>query len=161
MRGQVLAAAILAAMALLPAACSGGDEAAQQAGDPEAPEGITVSDARLMLPPVSGNPAAVYFTIANSSGRDAMIRTANVQGAGIAALHQTATWNLQTDMQEVFQQPVPAGGSVAFEPGGLHVMANDLADTVAPGSTVQVTLTFVGGDKISFPAEVRAAGDER
>ena len=40
-------------------------------------------------------------------------------------------------------------------------MANDLADTVAAGSTADVTLTFVGGDKITFPAEVRAAGDER
>ena len=39
--------------------------------------------------------------------------------------------------------------------------AMDLADTVTAGSTAEVTLTFVGGDKLSFPAEVRAAGDER
>jgi len=161
MRGQVLAAAVLAAMALLPAACSGGDEPAQQSGDPDAPEGIAVIDARLLLPPVSGNPAAIYFDIANTSGRDVMIRAVNVQGAGTALLHTTATWNLQTDMQEVFQQPVVAGETVSFEPGGLHVMASELADTLVPGSTTEVTLTFVGGDKISFPAEVRAAGDER
>ena len=161
MRGRVLAAAVLAALALLPAACGGGEETAQQAGDPDAPEGIVVSNARLMLPPVSGNPAAVYFDIANHSGRDVMIRAANVQGAGMAMLHMTATWNLQTDMQEVVQQPVPAGETVSFAPGGLHVMASDLADTLAPGGTTEVTLTFVGGDKVSFPAEVRAAGDER
>ena len=159
--GRVLATAVLTAMALLPAACSGGDEGAEQTADPEAPEGITVSNARLMLAPVSGNPAAVYFDIANTSGRQVMIRSASVQGAGMAMIHQTATWNLKTDMQEVFQQPVPAGETVSFAPGGLHVMANDLADTAAPGGTAEVTLTFVGGDKISFPAEVRAAGDER
>jgi hypothetical protein len=40
-------------------------------------------------------------------------------------------------------------------------MAMDLAETVAAGGEAEVTLTFVGGDKFSFPAEVRAAGDER
>jgi len=161
MRGRVLAAAIAAAMALSTAACGGGDQAAEQAGDPDAPEGITVSNARLMLPPVSGNPAAVYFDIANSSDRDVMIRAVHVEGAGMAMLHTTATWNLQTDMQEVFQQPVPKGETVSFAPGGLHVMASDLANSITAGSTAEVTLTFVGGDKVSFPAEVRAAGDER
>jgi len=148
-------------MALLPIACSGGQEAQEQAANPDAPEGLTVSNARMMLAPVSGNPAAVYFDITNDSDRPVMIRSVSVEGAGTAALHQTATWNLQTDMQEVFQQPVPAGETVSFEPGGLHVMARDLSDPIVPGGTAEVTLTLVGGDKISFPAEVRAAGDER
>ena len=47
------------------------------------------------------------------------------------------------------------------KPGGTHVMAMDLADTLAAGGETEVTVTFVGGDKVSFPAEVRAAGDER
>jgi copper(I)-binding protein len=157
----VLAAVAAAGLALSVAACGGGEEAAEQSGAPEAPEGITVSNARLMLPPVSGNPAALYFDIANGSEREVMIRAAHVEGAGMAMLHTTATWNLKTDMQEVVQQPVPAGETVSFEPGGLHVMVSDLGEAIAPGSTAEVTLTFVGGDKISFPAEVRAAGDDR
>jgi copper(I)-binding protein len=157
----VLAAAALAGMALLPAACGSEQAAQEQSPNPDAPEGITVSDARLMLAPVSGNPAALYFEIANNSGREVMIRSASVEGAGMAMLHQTATWNLKTDMQEVFQQPVPAGETVSFEPGGLHVMVSDLAETITPRSSAEVTLTFVGGDKVSFPAEVRPAGDER
>jgi copper(I)-binding protein len=161
MQARALTAAAVVAMALFTAACGGGDQPAEQAGDPDAPEGITVSNARMLLPPVAGNPAAVYFDIANSSDREVMVRAVNVQGAGMAMLHTTATWNLQTDMQEVVQQPVPAGETVSFEPGGLHVMASGLADTATPGSTAEVTLTFVGGDKVSFPAEVRAAGDER
>ena len=40
-------------------------------------------------------------------------------------------------------------------------MAMDLADTVTAGGTAEVTATFLGGDKVSFPAEVRAAGDDR
>ncbi len=90
-----------------------------------------------------------------------MIRAASVAGAGSAVLHQMGTWNNEPSMDEVLQIDVPANGDLKFEPGGLHVMANDLADTVTAGGTAEVTLTFVGGDKISFPAEVRAAGDER
>lgn len=149
----------LAFAALGTAACGPTQE--QAAADPEGPEGIAVQNGRLMLPPVAGNPGAVYFDVINSGDSDTMIRAASVQGAQSAELHQMGTWNLQPSMEEVFQIGVPAGETLSFEPGGLHVMANELADTVVPGSSVEVTLTFVGGDKISFPAEVRAAGEDR
>ena len=104
---------------------------------------------------------ASIIDIANTGDKDMMIRAADVQGAGMAMLHETSTWNNQTDMQEVFQQPVAAGETVKFEPGGLHVMASDLDPSLVAGGTTEVTLTFVGGDKVSFPAEVLAAGDAR
>jgi len=153
---------MLAGLAMLPAGCGRGEEkAAEQTANPDAPEGITVTNGRLLLPPVSGNPAAIYFDITNNSGQDAMIRSVNVDGAGMAMLHTTVTSNRQTAMEEVSQQPLHTGETLSFEPGGLHVMAGGLADTITPGSTVEVTLTFVGGDKVSFPAEVRAPGDAR
>jgi copper(I)-binding protein len=114
-----------------------------------------------MLPAVKGNPGAAYFDVKNDSAKSVMIRAVSVAGAGSAMLHQMGTWNNQPSMDEILQIAVPANGDLKFEPGGLHVMANDLADTVTAGGTAEVTLTFVGGDKISFPAEVRAAGDER
>ena len=42
----------------------------------------------------------------------------------------------------------------------MHVMAMELDDTLAAGGETEVTLTFVGGDKVSFPVEIRAAGDD-
>jgi copper(I)-binding protein len=39
-------------------------------------------------------------------------------------------------------------------------MVMGLGEDVTAGGTVEVTLTFVGGDKASFPAEVKPAGDE-
>jgi copper(I)-binding protein len=162
MRGRIPAALALAAAALLPVACGGGDPAGEEVtANPDAPEGIEVANGRLMLPPVSGNPAAIYFDITNNAAQDVMIRSVSVPDSGIAMLHQTTSWNQRTAMEEVFQQPVPAGETVSFEPGGLHVMVSDLGDTMTAGSTAEVTLTFVGGDKISFPAEIRAAGDAR
>lgn len=159
MKAGILAAAALAFATIGLVSC--GEEPAPADTAPDVPEGVTVANARLMLPAVSGNPAAVYFDITNAGTEDRMIRAASVQGASGATLHQMGTWNNQPSMDEVFTVPVKAGETVKFEPGGFHVMANDLADTVVAGGQTDVTVTFVGGDKISFPAEVRAAGDER
>ena len=159
MRKSILGAVALAFAALGPVAC--GEAPEQPAGNPAAPEGISVANARLVLPAVSGNPGAIYFDITNESERNTMIRAVSVIGAGSAVMHMTATWSNEVDMQEILQQAVNAGETVKFEPGALHVMVMDIGDTITAGSEAEVTLTFVGGDKVSFPAEVLAAGDAR
>lgn len=156
MKRSVWGAIALAVAALGPAACN---EAPQKAENgPAAPEGISVTNARLMLPAVKGNPGAIYFDVANSGSQNRVIRAASVSGAGSTMMHTTVE---DGAMQEATQVMVPAGGNAKFEPGGNHVMANDLADTLVAGGKTDVTVTFVGGGKISFPADVRAAGDER
>ena len=159
MRRSIWMAATLGIATIGLAGC--GEQPQETEATADTPEGISVTNARLMLPAVKGNPGAVYFDIKNDSGTNKMIRAVEVAGAGSAILHQMGTWNRQPSMDEIFQIDVPANGELKFEPGGLHVMANELADTVAAGSAADVKLTFVGGDTISFPAEVRAAGDER
>ena len=157
-KGFWTAAALgLATIAL--AGCGEEPPAADQG--PEAPEGVKVSDGRLVLPAVAGNPGVVYFTIENGGQKNLMIRAVSVEGAKSTTMHQMGTWNKQPSMDELFQIPVPPGETVEFKSGGLHIMANELADSVKAGGKSEVTLTFVGGDKVSFPAEVRGAGDDR
>lgn len=160
MKSTILAGAALAFATLGLAAC-GSDEAADAEPSDTSEEGISITDGRLILPAVSGNPAAVYFTVKNDGERDRFVRAASVEGAQSAVLHQMAMWNGEMTMQEEFQVPVKAGSELKFEPGGLHVMANDLADSLAPGGTTNVTVTFIGGKTATFPVEIRAAGDER
>jgi hypothetical protein len=155
MKGSVWSAVALAIAALGPAACG---EAPEQAEDqPAAPEGIAVTNGRLMLPAVAGNPGAVYFEVSNTGTDNRVIRATSVAGAGSTMMHATT----DAGMAEILQIMVPPGETVKFEPGGTHIMASDLADTVVAGGKAEVTLTFVGGDTATFPAEVRAAGDER
>lgn len=152
MRNSIGAALALAITAAVSGACSEAPE--QTAAAPEAPEGVAVSNARLMLPAVAGNPGAVYFDVENASDRNRVIRAVSVAGTGSAMMHTS-------DMQEMTQVVVGPGQTVKFAPGEQHVMAMDLADTVTAGAQAEVTVTFVGGDKVSFPADVREAGDER
>lgn len=161
------AALLLALAGLAPVACSSEPEDAELAetgadpaqADLDAPEGITVADGRLMLPAVSGNPGAVYFTISNGGDADLAIRSASVLGAEMAMLHQTSAEGGQARMQGVNEVPVPAGEDVAFAPDGLHVMAMGLEGSMRRGGETEVTLTFANGDKVSFPAEIVAPGE--
>ena len=152
MTKSIRIALALAIAAVLPMACSEAPEQAETA--PDAPEGIAVENARLMLPAVAGNPGALYFDVKNDSEKNRVIRAVSVAGAGSVEMHNG-------DMQMIMQFTVPPNGGATFEPDGEHVMVMDLADTVVAGGETEVTATFVGGDKVSFPAAVRAAGDER
>ena len=55
---------------------------------------------------------------------------------------------------------IPAGQSVTFEPGGLHVMYMGLEDAVQEGQDMPTTLVFEseGSIEVIFPVEKRRAG---
>jgi copper(I)-binding protein len=151
-------ALVLASLAL--AACDSQSSPAAGGQIAKAPEGISITDARLVLPAVKGNPGAVYFTVHNDSSSAATISGAAVKGAKSAMIHRSAMTNGVASMDMVSQVTVPARGTLAFEPGGLHVMAMDLDGTLAKGGTTEVSLTF-GDSRADFPAEILAAGDAR
>lgn len=164
MKSSLLAACALALSGLTLAAC--GSESSQPTQDaseaaPEAPAGIVVNDGRLVLPAVAGNPGAVYFDVVNDGEADAAVVAAEVQGAGSTMLHATVEEGGMASMKHMTEFPVAKGATLKFAPGGNHVMAMDLADTLKPGGTTEVTLTFASGDKASFPATILAAGEAR
>lgn len=49
----------------------------------------------------------------------------------------------------------PAGGAVAFKPGGLHVMLMDLERDLKPGDTFSLTLKFEKAGARSVQVTVR------
>lgn len=122
---------------------------------------LEVSNARLMLPAVSGNPGAIYFDVKNTGEKNYAIRRADVEGAGSAALHGSMEMDGQMTMDSVGQVLVNAGESESLEPGGFHIMVFDLDPALTAGTTTDMTLTVVGGKTKTFPVEIRAAGDER
>jgi periplasmic copper chaperone A len=160
MKSAVLAPLALVLGTLALAGCE--SKPAPTAGEPaDASEGISITDARLVLPAVRGNPGAVYFTVHNGSAKDETIAGAEVKGAKEAMIHQSMKVAGMSEMHEMPGALVPAKGTLAFAPGGLHVMAIDLDDTLSKGGTTDVTLTFGSGEKKVFPAEILAAGDAR
>lgn len=58
-------------------------------------------------------------------------------------------------MRPLSEVPIPAGGSVVFEPGGLHMMVLGVAEPLAVGERFAVTLRFERAGNILVEAEVR------
>lgn len=157
MKSTILAGFALGIAGIALTGCGGGASETEQAAAPEGFPGISVSDARLALPAVKGNPGALYFNVDYTGNDIAVIRAASVEGAKSAVLHGTSNGQ----MQELVSVTVNKGTTLKFEPGGDHVMVMGVPDTMKPGDTANVTLTFLGGDKMSFPAQVEAAGSEK
>jgi periplasmic copper chaperone A len=143
------------------AACQNEAPAPAEDSAPDGMPGIAVTNARLILPAVKGNPGAVYFDITYSGASTAALRAADVAGASSAMLHDNVDNGGTMSMTEIATLPLARGETVSFAPGGKHVMAMELADTVQAGGKAEVTLTFAGGDKYSFEADVLPAGAER
>lgn len=154
---QIVLSTVLGAAVFGLGACSqekAADPAATQAA-PDAKPGISVTGATVVMPAVSGNPAAAYFTLANTDTKGVTLAAVAIDGAGKTEMHQTTGGS----MSPVDTVDVAPRASVSFAPGGLHVMAFDLDPKLAPGGTAELTLIFADGDKISTEAKIVARAD--
>ena len=149
----------VAAMALGLSACGSQapqPEASEAAADaPDAPPGITLSDARIQLPLVSGRPAAAYFTVSQANGAPRKVVGVAVEMAGRAEMHETRGGT----MAPVSEVEVGPGKTIKFAPGGYHVMLFDLDPKLRFTKDAELTVTFDGGDKASARAAVTTMAD--
>lgn len=152
-------AGLLAAFALIVAACTSGGAAtsAPPTAPPSATAGPTVSGVWVRPPMAPGRPAAGYLTIVGGATVDALVG-ASSPIAGSVEIHETMPGaSGMMAMQPVAKIDIPAGGTVALEPGGYHLMLMELKEEPKVGSTVELTLTFEGAGDVVVKAEVRAS----
>jgi periplasmic copper chaperone A len=144
------------------AACDKGEaEAPTDAATPVLVEGVSITNPRLVLAPVAGNPAAVYFDLSYAGDAGVSLSSVAVEGAGMSMIHQTVEKDGAMTMMGAEPITLSASAPVTFAPGGMHVMAMQPSDAWKSGDTVKVTLTLSDGTTHSFDAAVRAAGEER
>ena len=119
---------------------------------PEPAPLVTVSEAKAIALPTS---AAVYFTLANSGGRDRLLSVAADAGIGQASLHETTMDGDIMRMRAIEEGiEIPARGRVRLSSNGRHVMIQDLAQPLAEGSSVRLTLRFERQGEIAIEAPV-------
>lgn len=157
-----VACAALAVLAL-PGLAACAPEAGEPTGETATPaaNGLSVSNARVVLPPVAGNPAAVYFDLAYTGAAGVTLEDVAVEGAGMTMIHDYAETAGKMEMTMAGPVTLAEGAPVSFAPGGLHVMAMEPTDALKAGGTAKVTLTLSDGSTTTVDAPVRAAGDER
>lgn len=136
---------------LLTASC-----AAPAAGDPDYVIGdLTISHPWARPTVTTRQPGAAYFTLRNEGETDArLVEARPVDFAEIAELHTHINDDGVMRMRPVSGGVViPAGETVRFEPGGLHVMLFGLAEPLTAGSPQSITLVFeeLGEIDVVFP----------
>ena len=117
---------------------------------------LEVSDGWIRAMP-AGIPSGGYFTLHNRSGKNATLTGASAPACGNLMLHKSEMTGGMSSMHHVDEVDVPAGGSIAFAPGGYHLMCMQVTSAITPGAKVPVTLLFKDGSKLTVPFEVRNA----
>jgi len=100
-------------------------------------------------------PAGGYFTVQNNTGREVAITGASSDACGMLMIHQSSNKGGMSGMSMMEEVKVPAGGKVAFAPGGTHLMCEQPKMKI--GVKVPVTLHLAGGNSVSVAFEVRGA----
>jgi len=115
---------------------------------------LVVTDARLVLPAVKGNPGAFYFTAAIPGKAATRLAGITIAGTGKAELHET----VGSEMKPLDGVDFEPGQVVRFEPGGRHAMVFGIQPYVKAGSDLTVTFHLANGTA-STQAKVEAAGE--
>ena len=114
---------------------------------------LSTEEGWVRLAAVPGRPAAAYFVI-HGGPRPLDLIGVSSDVAITSEMHEGGM-----AMKKVDSVPIPAGATVAFEPGGRHVMLYDMNQGVKPGRILSLLLTFSDGTRLRQGARVIAAGD--
>lgn len=131
--------------------------AAVPAGAIAAAESPVASDAWVRLPAAGGRPAAGFFMLKAGSINDELVGATSPKAERIEMHSMTMTDGVMR-MRAEKGFALPLKSTLAFQPGGNHLMLFGISPDVKPGDTVPVTLVFRSGDRIVVNAEARAAG---
>lgn len=119
---------------------------------------LTVKDASVQLPVVSGRPGAAYFTIKGGAQATSLVAVSS-PAAIRAEMHEMKEEGGMMTMAPLKDVAIPAGGTVEFKPGGKHIMLFDISPSVRAGGTVPLRLSFADGKTVEVKAAARTMGD--
>ena len=127
---------------------------------PSAPKPTTaeVSDVWVRLSPVTGRPAAAYFTVTGGSQPDRLTTVTSSKVVRIE-LHEGGMSGTMATMKPIAGAYVPAKAEVKFAPGGNHAMLFDVDPAVTPGTPIPIAFSFQSGLTVETEAKTVAAGD--
>lgn len=117
---------------------------------------ITVEQAWSRASLGTQRPSVVYLTIRNAGAEDDILTGLTTPAAAMPMLHETVEENGVVSMPHVMEVPVPAGGTVALEPGGYHAMLMDLTEPLEEDMSFPVTLTFERTGEVTVDVPVLA-----
>jgi len=137
---RIVGPAVLFCVLLLPA-CSDGKDIATSP--------IAVENAWLRIPPSGLDKTAGYFQLVNRGDNHITLVGATSEQIRTIEMHTTIVDGDMMRMRRLNTVPVPAGETIRFEPGGMHLMIFGLSTQEA----ITITLQFDDGTTEAVPFE--------
>ncbi|HKY89499.1 MAG TPA: copper chaperone PCu(A)C [Nevskiaceae bacterium] len=107
---------------------------------------VTITDARITIPPPGMRMSAGYFTLQNGTSQDIEVRGVSSDAFESIGMHETRTENGVSSMHELPTLKVPAGTRVTFEPGGKHLMLFGPKAARPGDDSVTIAFSIASGD---------------
>lgn len=128
---------------LLLSACGSGDDGYSHP--------ISVESAWLRTPPAGLDKTAGYFQLNNRSGNDKTLVGAASEQIRTIEMHTTTVNGDMMRMRRLKTISIPAGETIRFEPGGMHLMIFGLRTSEA----ISITFQFEDGTAQTAPFVLR------
>ncbi len=103
----------------------------------------------------------VYMTLTNNSVKADRLLSVSTAASDTAQLHESAENDGVATMKPLAVLEIPAGGTVALKPGGIHIMLAGLKAPLKKGDMIMLQLKFELAGLVDVMAKVGdvAAGD--
>jgi periplasmic copper chaperone A len=121
---------------------------AGEAGDP------AITDAWVRPVPPTASMTAGYLTLHNPGPEELVIVGAESPSFGSIEVHGTDIVDGVARMRHQERVVVPAGETIRFEPGGLHLMLMQAVDGIPSTGTFEISLLLEDGGHLGFTASV-------
>jgi copper(I)-binding protein len=114
---------------------------------------LEIKNAWVRAAPPMSMQLAGYASLENHCREGMTVLSVSSQDFAMAMIHETVVENDMSKMRHTASLTVPANGSVAFVPGGRHLMLMSPVRTLKPGDTVKLTFRLQDGEQITaeFP----------
>ena len=143
MHARHASSAVLAAMlAIVVAGCG-------SSGTPD----IRLGDDAQAAEPVAGSSQIVLELRNTGDGDDVLVEATTPAALGVE-FHRTTIDDGRASMGQLEEVELPAGDTVRFRPGGLHLMMVVPDETVELGASFELTLRFERSEPITVPVRV-------
>ncbi|EIN03204.1 hypothetical protein WQE_00040 [Paraburkholderia hospita] len=102
-------------------------------------------------------PSGGYFSMMNMGAQPVDLTGVRTDAYGTAMLHQTQSNGSTSNMVMVDKATVPAHGTLAFAPGGYHVMLEQPKTPLKVGISIPFTFVFGDGEQVNAMCETKSA----
>lgn len=114
-------------------------------------------------PNLPNRPSAAYMTISNNGAAPDALLSASSDAFSTIEIHTMHEKDGVMHMMPIKSVEVPADGSAALKPGGMHLMLFDAKRRFKVGDSFEATLTFekAGKVKVTFKVEKPKHNDKK